>query len=82
MEQHPESRHLKRRLLRCEHPPDSMATVYTRLSAATATAEALSHHRYYNLPIETALPRVLVSIRVSLSRVLDLTERRVSSNLL
>jgi filamentous hemagglutinin len=60
------------------NPPGSMATVYTSLGIATATAEALSHHHYFDLPLETALPRVLVSIRVNLGRVLNLTEQRVA----
>ena len=40
-------------------------------------AEALAHHRYYGFAIETALPRVLVSIQVRLQRVLKLTDPKV-----
>jgi RES domain-containing protein len=58
------------------NPPDSMATVYTSLEMKTAVEEALSHHRYFGFAEETALPRVLVAIRVSLQRVLNLTDQR------
>jgi RES domain-containing protein len=58
------------------NPPDSVAAVYSSLEIQTAIEEALSHHRYFGLAVETALPRVLVSIRVRLQRVLDLTNQR------
>jgi RES domain-containing protein len=58
------------------NPPKSVATVYTSLEPGTAIEEALAHHRYYALPVETALPRVLVSIRAALQRVLNLTSQR------
>jgi RES domain-containing protein len=58
------------------NPPQSFATVYTSLEIATAVAEALAHHRYYGLSEEKALPRVLVSIRVHLQRVLNLAAPR------
>src|SRR6266446_1203069 len=48
------------------NPPNSVATVYTSLEIQTATGEALSHHRYFGFPLETALPRVMVAIRVNL----------------
>ena len=35
--------------------------------------EVLAHFRYYGFPIESAMPRVTVSVRVQLVRVLDLT---------
>jgi RES domain-containing protein len=53
-----------------------MATVYSALDIRTATEESLAHHRYFGFPLETALPRVMISIRVSLQRVFDLTEQR------
>lgn len=59
------------------NPPGSVATVYTSHDIHTAVAEALAHHRYYSFAIETALPRVLVSIQVRLQRVLKLTDRKV-----
>jgi RES domain-containing protein len=55
------------------NPPSSMATVYSSLAIQTAMEEALAHHRYFGFPIEAALPKVIVSIRVSLQRILDLT---------
>ena len=54
-----------------------MAAVYTSREIQTAVAETLAHHRYYGFAIETALPRVLVSIQVRLQRVLKLTDPKV-----
>jgi RES domain-containing protein len=45
---------------------------YTATEPETALAEALASARYYNLPLKTALPRVLVSLRLKAARVLDL----------
>lgn len=47
------------------------------MDISTAVNESLAHHRYFGFPVETALPRVLVSIRVNLQRVLDLKDVRV-----
>jgi RES domain-containing protein len=47
----------------------------------TAVEETVAHHRYFGFPEETALPRVLVSIRVSLQRVLNLTDQHVRRSL-
>src|SRR5262245_6270381 len=58
-----------------------MATVYASLEPQTTVAGAFAHHRYYGLPLETALPRVLVSIQVVLQRVLNLTDQRVRRRL-
>lgn len=63
------------------NPPGSVATVYTSLEIPTAVEEALAHHRYFGFPVETALPRVLVSIQARLQRVLDLGEQRVRRTL-
>jgi RES domain-containing protein len=63
------------------NPPESVSTVYTALEIQTAVEEALAHHRYYGYPEQTALPRVLVSIRVSLQRVLNLTNQRLRRSL-
>jgi RES domain-containing protein len=57
------------------NPPDSLATVYTSLEMRTATEEALAYHRYFGFPVEMALPRILVAIRVSLQHVLNLTDQ-------
>jgi RES domain-containing protein len=48
--------------------------VYASLEIATATEEALAHHRYFGFPEETALPRVMVAIRTNLQRVLNLAD--------
>ena len=37
-------------------------------------AETLAHFRYYNIPTQTALPRVFVAIEFKLSRMIDLTD--------
>jgi len=58
------------------NPPNSVATVYASLEIQTATAEALAHHRYFGLGVETALPRVLVSIGANLQRVLNLVDQQ------
>ena len=43
--------------------------------------EVLAHFRYYGIPIESAMPRVTVSVRVRLARVLDLTDGKTRSAL-
>ena len=54
---------------------------YTSLAPETALAESLAHVRYYRLPEATALPRVLVSLDVSLHRVLEVTDGDVRMRL-
>src|SRR6202044_3523021 len=63
------------------NPPGSFATIYTSLAPETATLEALAHHRYFGLPIELALPRILASVQVALRRVLNLTDAKVRKRL-
>src|SRR5580658_144445 len=63
------------------NPPDSFATTYTSLSLETAIAEALAHHRHFNLPVEHALPRVLAAAQVVLQRMLNLTEAKIRKTL-
>ena len=58
------------------NPPNSVNTVYSSLEIRTAIEESLSQHRYFGFPVETALPRVIISIQVRLHRVLDLTDPR------
>jgi RES domain-containing protein len=58
----------------------AMRVAYTATEPEAALAECLAHARYYNLPLNTALPRVLVSLLLSATHVLDLrdaTLRRV-----
>ena len=55
------------------NPPRSFPTVYASLDPHTALEEVLAHFRHYALPIESAMPRVTVAVRVEPSRALDLT---------
>lgn len=63
------------------NPPESVATLYTALEMQTALEESLTHNRYYDVPVDNALPRVLVCIRVVLKRVLNLTLKGVRRRL-
>ena len=54
---------------------------YTALTTITAHAEVLAHVTYYNLPVEHALPRLLVALDTDLKRVLDLTDGKVRQRL-
>jgi len=63
------------------NPPKSFPTVYSSLDPHTALDEVLAHFRYYGIPIESAMPRVTVSVRVRLARVLDLTNGKTRSAL-
>jgi RES domain-containing protein len=56
------------------NPPRSFPAVYASLDPHTALDEVLAHFRHYGIPIESAMPRVTVSIRVRLGRVLDFTD--------
>jgi filamentous hemagglutinin len=56
------------------NPPRSFSAVYASLDPHTALDEVLAHFRHYGIPVESAMPRVTVSVRVQLGRVLDLTD--------
>jgi RES domain-containing protein len=56
------------------NPPRSFPTVYASLDPHTALDEVLAHFRHYGIPIESAMPRVTVSVRVRLARALDFTD--------
>src|SRR3954451_13670040 len=56
------------------NPPRSFPTVYASLDPHTALDEVLAHFLHYAIPVESAMPRVTVSVRVRLGRVLDLTD--------
>jgi RES domain-containing protein len=56
------------------NPPNSFRTVYTSLDPHTAIDEALAHFIYYRLPTAQAMPRILVSLKARVRRVLDLTD--------
>lgn len=63
------------------NPPRSFPTVYSSLDPHTALDEVLAHFRYYGFPIECAMPRVSVSVRARLVRVLDLIDGKTRSAL-
>jgi RES domain-containing protein len=58
-----------------------MRVAHTATEPETALAEALAHARYYDLPLNTALPRVLVSLAVNAVSVLDLRNRQLRRTL-
>lgn len=61
------------------NPPKSFPTVYLSLDPHTALDEVFAHFLYYRIPIETAMPRVLVSVRARLGTVFDLIEGKSRS---
>ena len=61
------------------NPPRGFPTVYASLDPHTALDEVLAHFRHFSIPIESAMPRVMVSIRVRLTHVLDLTKGQTRS---
>lgn len=52
--------------------PVGIAVLYASLTPETAMAETLAHQRYYQIPIESAMPRTFVAIEVHLRAILDL----------
>jgi RES domain-containing protein len=64
------------------NPPKSFPTVYSSLDPHTALDEVLDHFRYYEFPIESAMPRVSVSVRVRLAKwsVSQITSRLARSS--
>lgn len=63
------------------NPVGDMKVVYLSHSPETATTEALEHFRYYGLPISSALPKVIVAVRVKIERCLDLTDPAIAAGL-
>lgn len=64
------------------NPPQSPFRLsYTALTPETALAETFVQPRYYRQPVGTALPRVLVNLRLEATRVLDLREGAVRKRL-
>lgn len=61
--------------------PGSFRTIYTSLEPQTALEEAFGQVRYYGLPPAAAFPRVLVSLKVHLQQVLDLTNGDLRNSL-
>jgi RES domain-containing protein len=58
-----------------------ITAVYTSLEPETATAEGLSHYRYYGVPLEKALPRILAAIRIKARRILNLSDAAIRRRL-
>jgi RES domain-containing protein len=63
------------------NPVGEMKVVYLSQEPETATKEALEHFRYHGLPISSALPKVMVAVRVAIERLLDLTNPEISASL-
>jgi RES domain-containing protein len=63
------------------NPPRSFPTAYLSLDPHTALDEVLAHFRYFGIPIESAMPRVMVSLIARVERVLDLTDGKIRSTL-
>ena len=55
-------------------PGGTLKLAYTATEPETALAETLAHARYFRLPSFTALPRVLVGLRLRATRILDLRD--------
>jgi RES domain-containing protein len=55
------------------NPKGNMHVVYTSFDPITASAESVSHFRYYGLPLVKGYPKVTVCVQVKLSNLLDLT---------
>lgn len=58
-------------------PKGGFPCVYGSLDPDTAMAEALAFHRRAGIPVEQAMPRVFVSIRVHAQRILSLTDGHI-----
>jgi RES domain-containing protein len=63
------------------NPMRSFRAVYGSATAETALEESFAHHCHYGIPIHSALPRVMVAVRVELSNILDLTAGNVRRHL-
>jgi RES domain-containing protein len=63
------------------NPPRSFPAVYVSLDPHTALDEVLAHFRHYGFPIESAMPRVTVAVRVEIARVLNLNDGATRSAL-
>jgi RES domain-containing protein len=63
------------------NPPKSFPTVYSSLDPHTALDEVLAHFRYYGFPMESAMSRITLSVRVQLVRVLNFTDGKTRSAL-
>src|SRR5207244_12377127 len=62
------------------NPVGEMKVVYLSHEPETAMKEALEHFRYHGLPISTALPKVIVAVRVKVERSLNLTDSAIGAD--
>ena len=60
---------------------EAMNAVYVSTDAAVAMDEALEHGRYRRLPQYLGMPKVIVSVDVSVQAVVDLTDARVNGTM-
>ena len=63
-------------------PGSTFRLSYTATEPETALAETLAHARYFRLPSFSALPRVLVGLRLRATRILDLRDGALRRKLL
>ncbi len=61
--------------------PGDARLSYTAMATTTALFEVLAHVKYYSLPESKALPRVLVAVKLSATRVLDLRKGEIRKTL-
>ena len=59
------------------HPAGRFRCLYGTTTPETALQEALSEKRYYALPDDTALPKLLVCIEANLFHLLNLTDGKI-----
>jgi RES domain-containing protein len=62
-------------------PLGGFAAVYASLEYETAVEEGFAHFRRYGIPVEQAMPRVIVALQVRLERLLDLTDGTIRRRL-
>ena len=61
--------------------PVGVKVIYASLTPETAMAETLAHNRYYQIPVQDAMPRMFVAMEAQLQRILDLGQGVVRSRL-
>ena len=65
--------------------PIGIPAVYASLTPETSLADTLAHFRHFRIPVEDAMPRTFVAIRVQLHTILDIHDggvrRRVQVSL-
>ncbi|MCL4205067.1 MAG: RES family NAD+ phosphorylase [Pirellulaceae bacterium] len=61
--------------------PVGIPAVYASLTPETSLAETLAHFRHFRIPVEDAMPRIFVAIRVELHAILDIQDGDVRRRL-